>query len=204
MKNEEKRRGRETIPQLPDKLKGRLYPVVLDLFSRKDFHQVHMREICELSGLSLSTVYKYFASKETLLFTILDQKISEIAELMKLHLKGLESTEEIFRKIFWVTMDYYDKNPGVAITAFITVPMRSWMREESYVRKDAIQIMTEVTEHGHERAEIDPALGPNQIMALYYMFCHRQIQRWYYHGMKGRLVDTIPDFFSLFWKSVSS
>jgi len=196
--------GRRTTAQLPDKLRDRLYPVVLELFSRKDFHQVNMREICKLSGLSLSTVYKYFPSKETLLFTILDQKISEIGELMKVHLKGLESTRELFRKIFWVTMDYYDNNPGVAITAFITVPMRSWMREESYVRKDAMEIMTQVTKHGHERKEIDPALGPRQIMALYYMFCHRQIQLWYYHGMRWRLVDTIPRFFNLFWKSVSS
>lgn len=194
---------REEIP-LPEKLRDRLYPVVLDLFSRKDFHHVNMREICRLSGLSPSTVYKYFTSKESLLFTVLDHKISEIGELMKLHLGGLENTKEIFRKVFWVTMDYYDKNPGVAITAFITVPMRSWMREASYKRKDALEIMTRITHHGHERKEIDPALGPNQIMGLYYMFCHRQIQLWYYHGMKWRLVDTIPRFFDLFWKSVST
>jgi AcrR family transcriptional regulator len=109
--------GRRKTPLLPEKLRSRLYPVVLDLFSRKDFHQVNMREICKRSGLSLSTVYKYFPSKEALLFTILDRKISEIGVLMKTHLEGLESTKEIFRKVFWVTMDYYDKNPGVAITA---------------------------------------------------------------------------------------
>jgi AcrR family transcriptional regulator len=190
-------------PHLPDKLRDRLYPVVLDLFSRNDFHQVNMREICQISGLSLSTVYKYFPSKEALLFTILDQKISEIGELLRVHLEGLESTKEIFRKIFWVTMDYYDKNPGVAITAFITVPMRSWMREASYRRNDAHEIMKTVTLHGHERKEIDPNLGPGRMMDLYFMFCHRQIQLWYYHRMKWKLVDTIPRFFDLFWKSVS-
>ena len=196
--------GRRKTPLLPEKLRNRLYPVVLDLFSRKDFHQVNMREICKLSGLSLSTVYKYFPSKEALLFTILDQKISEIGVLMKTHLEGLESTKEIFRKVFWVTMDYYDKNPGVAITAFITVPMRSWMREASYRRKDALEIMIQATKHGHERKEIDPALSHRQIMALYYMFCHRQIQLWYFHGRKWKLVDTVPRFFNLFWKSVSA
>ena len=123
---------------------------------------------------------------------------------MKTHLEGLESTKEIFRKVFWVTMDYYDKNPGVAITAFITVPMRSWMREASYRRKDALEIMTRATKHGHEREEIDPALSHRQIMALYYMFCHRQIQLWYFHGRKWKLVDTVPRFFNLFWKSVSA
>ena len=91
---------RRKTPLLPEKLGSRLYPVVLDLFSRNDFHQVNMREICKLSGLSLSTVYKYFPSKESLLFTILDQKISEIGALMKTHLEGLESTQEIFQEGF--------------------------------------------------------------------------------------------------------
>jgi AcrR family transcriptional regulator len=195
--------GKGPLPQLPDKLRDRLYPAVLDLFSRNDFHQVNMREICKISGLSLSTVYKYFPSKEALLFTILDQKISEIGELMKMHLEGLENTKELFRKVFWVTMDYYDKNPGVAITAFITVPMRTWMREASYRRNDAHDIMTRITRHGHDRREIEMHIKPGQIMDLYFMFCHRQIQLWYYHGMKWSLVSTIPGFFNLFWKSVS-
>ncbi|HPQ28958.1 MAG TPA: hypothetical protein PLQ82_10810 [Desulfobacteraceae bacterium] len=30
---------------LPEKLKNRLYPAVLELFSDNDFHQVNMREI---------------------------------------------------------------------------------------------------------------------------------------------------------------
>ena len=189
---------------MPDKLRDRLYPVVLDLFSQNDFHQVNMREICRISGLSLSTVYKYFPSKEALLFTILDQKIGEIGGLMEVHLKGLENTKEIFRKVFWVTMDYYDRNPGVAITAFITVPMRTWMREASYPRSDAVDIMMRVTRHGHERGEISMDITSRQIMDLYFMFCHRQIQLWYYHGMKWDLVETIPRFFELFWKSISS
>lgn len=193
---------RNALPRLPDKLRDRLYPVVLELFSRNDFHQVNMREICRISGLSLSTVYKYFLSKEALLFTILDEKISEIAAIMDVHLKGLESTKEIFRKVFWVTMEYYDRNPGVAITAFITVPMRTWMREASYRRNDAREIMKRITQHGHARKEIDPQLKPGQIMDLYFMFCHRQIQLWYYHGMKWTLVDSIPKFFNLFWKAV--
>ena len=191
-------------PRLPDKLRDRLYPVVLDLFSRNDFHRVNMREICSISGLSPSTVYKYFPSKEALLFAILDQKISEIGELLDMHLKGLESTREIFRKIFWVTMDYYDRNPGVAVTAFITVPMRTWMREPSYRRNDAVAIITRITRHGHERGEIARDITSRQILDLYFMFCHRQIQLWYYHGMKWDLVGTIPRFFELFWKSVST
>jgi AcrR family transcriptional regulator len=189
--------------QIPAKLKERLYPAVLDLFSKKDFHQVQIREICKRSGLSPSTIYKYFTSKEALLFAILDEKICEIVSLSKIHLQGLESSKEIFRKIFWVSMDFYDRNPGVAITAFITVPMRTWMNAASYTKNDFLGVTAEIIRLGLERKEIDPRVDPKQIRDLYYMYCHRQIQLWYYHGMKWKLVDTIPRFFDLFWKTVS-
>ena len=187
---------------MPAKMKNRLYPVVLELFSSRDFHQVTMRDICGLSGVSPSTIYQYHASKEKLVFAILDEKISEIAPLVRVHVQGLESTEEIFRKIFWVTMDYYDRNPGVAITAFITVPMRSWMREDAYTRNDAYRIIEELATHGWKRNELDPEVTPEQMLDLYYMYCHRQIHLWYHRGRREALVQTIPRFFRLFWKTV--
>jgi AcrR family transcriptional regulator len=203
MRNVSKKK-KEINAHLPEKLKQRLYPVVLDLFSQKDFHQVQIREICALSGLSPSTIYRYFSSKEDLLFNIIDEKISEIVTLAKFHIQGLESTREILRKIFWVAMDYYDRNPGVAITAFITVPMRTWMRERSYAKNDVLEVIGDVIIDGHARNEIDSVIEPYHIRDLFYMYCHRQIQLWYYHGMKWKLVDTIPRFFNLVWKTVSA
>jgi AcrR family transcriptional regulator len=53
----------------PLKLKQRL-PVVLERFSKKDFHQVTLHEICRLSGISPGTIYQYYSSKENLTFSI--------------------------------------------------------------------------------------------------------------------------------------
>jgi AcrR family transcriptional regulator len=200
-----KDRGMDTTRQrspIPDKLKQRLYPAVLDLFSRNDFHQVNIREIYHRSGLSPSTIYKYFPSKEDLLFSILEEKISEIGELVKMHIQGLESIREIFRKIFWVTLEYYDRNPGVAITAFITVPTRSWMRAPSYAREDNRTILQSVLNDPVRRDQLDPQLDAEQLQDLYFMYCSRQIHKWYFHGMRWPLVGTIDRFYPLFWKIV--
>jgi hypothetical protein len=134
------------------------------------------------------------------LFTILEEKILEIRELIKEHIRGLDSTKEIFRKVFWVTLNYYDNNPGVAITAFITVPMRAWMREDSYTTAKLLDIADKIIEHGKQKGEIDPEMTSQMARDLYYMFSHRQIYVWYYHQMKWKLVETIPRFFDQFWK----
>jgi len=193
---------KKNIATIPDKLKERLYPTVLALFSDNDVHRVNLREISNRTGVSSGTIYKYFTSKEDLIFTILDEKITEIGASLKLHIAGLEEIKEVFRKVFWVTMDFYDKNPGVAITAFITVPMRSWMKEKSYKRGVEHAALWEPLNKARQAGAIDPAVSNEQIADLYYMFCYRQIHKWYYFGMKQKLVDTIPDFFELFWKAV--
>ncbi len=141
---------------VPEKLKNRLYPVVLDLFSKNDFHRVNIREISKKSGVSSGTVYKYFSSKEDLIFTILNEKIGMIDDELRLHIAGMEDIKEIFRKVFWVTMNFYDKNPGVAITAFVTVPMRNWIKEGRFRRGTEYSILMEPIQRAREKVTISP------------------------------------------------
>ncbi len=201
IKNED--RPARAPAEIPRRLKDRLYPVVLDLFSKNDFYQVNLREISRESGLSTSTIYRYFSSKEELLFTILNEKLSEIRELVRVHIQGLDSTREILRKILWVTMDFYDRNPGVAITSFITVPMRTWMREESFIREDERRVLVDIVTAARKRRDIDLSLEVREIFDVYYMICYRAIYTWYYHGMRWKLVDTIPGYFDRIWRMLA-
>ncbi len=191
-------------PEMSDKIKARLYPVVLELFSENDFHRVNMREISNRTGVSSGTIYKYFKSKEDLIFAILDEKIFEINDLVNSQIIGMTNIKEIFRRVFWVTMDFYDKNPGVAITAFITVPMRTWMKEQTYQRRDNLAVIKTHIDNARKMKTIDTKITDKQFMDIYYMICYRHIHNWYYSGMNQKLTDTIDEFFELFWKILKS
>ena len=41
-------------------------------------------------------------------------------------------------------------------------------------------------------------------MDLYFIHGYRQIHVWFFHEMKGKLVDTLPPFYPIFWKTVSA
>lgn len=195
----------ETNPvQVPEKIKQRLYPVVLDSFAENDFHRVNIRNISKASGLSTGTIYKYFNSKEDLILEILEEKIDEMKTLCTMHDLGLKNTKERFRKTFWVLMDYYDRNPSLAISYFITVPTRTWMQRESYARHDAHELTSQIADQGRKRGEIDPNIDNAQITGLFFMHLQREITIWYYRGRKWKLVDSLSFFFPLFWKTVSS
>ncbi len=189
--------------EIPSKLKKRLYPVVLEFFSRNDFHQVNIRKISAAASVSTGTIYKYFPSKEALILRILEEKIEELKNRMERHFQGIESTREKFRKAFWVLMDAYDDLPGLAVTFFITVPTRTWMQRGTFMRYDIHNAFVRVIKEGRSRGEIDPLLSDSRITSLFFMHCYREIQVWYFHGMEWKLVDTIDKFFPVFWKTVS-
>lgn len=190
-------------PVMPAKLKERLYPVVLRQFSSKDFHAVNIRDISKESGISTGTIYKYFFSKEDLLFSIIDEKLRDLGSLMRMHLAGTEDIREMFRKLFWVTMNFFDNNPDLAVTAFITVPMKSFMASKSYKRETEVDILREIVEIAKKRGAVLSDIENNYFVDLYIMIIQRQIQNWYAHGMKWKLADTINQFFDFFWKIVA-
>jgi AcrR family transcriptional regulator len=188
---------------MTQKLKNRLYPVVLRQFAAKDFHAVNIRDISRESGISTGTIYKYFTSKEDLLFSIIDEKLLDLASLMRLHLEGTEDIREMFRKLFWVTMNFFDKNPDLAITAFITVPLKSFMANKSYKRETEIDILNEIVEKAKKKGAVISDMENKYFVDLYMMITVRHIQNWYMHGMKWKLADTINQFFDFFWKVVA-
>ena len=200
MRQSDKTSRSDIRQDMSDKLKQRLYPGVLELFSDYDFHRVNVREISKRTGVSSGTIYKYFGSKEELIFAILDEQIAQISVLISTQITGMKDIKEIFRKVFWVTMDFYDRNPGVAVTAFITVPMRTWMQDKSYNRHDDLTILKQIIIDAKNKNKIDPSLSFSQIIDAYYMVCYRYIHNWYYCKMTYKLTERIDDYFNLFWK----
>jgi len=190
-------------PSIPNKLKERLYPVVLRQFAGKDFHAVNIREISKESGISSGTIYKYFLSKEDLLFSIIDDKLLDLASLLRMHLEGTEDNREMFRKLFWVTMNFFDNNPDLAITAYITVPWKSFMASKSYRRETEVDILKGVVEKAKMKGAVISDMENRYFVDLYMMITLRHIQNWYVHGMKWKLADTINHFFDFFWKTVT-
>ena len=190
-------------PVITEKIKERLYPVVLQQFSMKDFHAVNVRDISKESGISTGTIYKYFSSKEDLCFSIIDEKLRDLASLLKMHLEGIEDIREMFRRIFWVTMNFFDNNPGLAAIIFITVPLKSFMTNKSYQRETDVDILIEIIEKARINGVIRTDIENQHFVDLYMMIICRHVQNWYVDGMKWKLANTINIFFDFFWRAVA-
>lgn len=78
--------------------------------------------------------------------------------LVSVHIQGLESTREMFRKLFWVTLNLYDNTPEMAVANIVTTPTHAWMKEGTYLRKDACDLINGIIAYGRNCNEVDPAI----------------------------------------------
>jgi len=80
-----------------------------ELFFRYGIKRVSIEEICQQSGVSKMTFYRYFQNKSDLAIYILDEIYTEAREKLEDIMAMDISFEEKIRKAFMMKMEYMDK-----------------------------------------------------------------------------------------------
>jgi AcrR family transcriptional regulator len=149
----------------PEVLK-RLETAVMEIFSSSDFHKANMRDVAKRAGISFSTIYNHFGSKERLLFAFVDKGLGKLTDRIVDHLKGIQDLKEKMRKVLWLQLDYYERHPELGRILFMTVPMKTWIADESFRQKKMINLYLDVLKEGQARGQLNPDVGPGYCLIL--------------------------------------
>jgi AcrR family transcriptional regulator len=180
----------------------RLEPVVLAEFSGGDFHQVNMRDIAQKAGVGYASIYRHFKSKESLLFWFVDKWLSELVDRMADHLLGLEEIKEKIRKIIWLQLEFYNRNPKVGRIIMITVPLNIWMQDKTYRQTRLTGLLLKVLKEGKEQGILDSDLPIPMMLDVINGMIRRIFTMWIYRGQKGNLIDLAGQVFELCWRAI--
>lgn len=189
---------------LNPEIRRRLEAAVLDIFSKTDFHRASIRAVAKKSGISFTTIYKYYGSKEGLVFGFIDNSLSKLSERVTDHLQGMEDVKEKLRKVFWLQLDYYERNPGVGRILFLTVPYEKWMADKTYKQKKMFDIFLDVIRQGQNEGILNPHVRAGTLIDLMYGFIHRHFTMWLYRGRKESLVGNNNVLFEMLWRGISN
>ena len=201
-------RGKNKAIRFQDELNpevyGRLEAAVLDIFSEQDFHRASMREVAKKAGVSFSSIYDYFGSKEKLLFACVDNWLSVLIERMVDHLQGIADLKEKLRKVFWLQLDYYEKNPRVGKVLFLTVPYQKWLSDKTFKQEKMVSLFLDVIREGMENGRIRPDIRPEVALDLFHGFVQRRFTMWVYRGERESLTKDTNELFEMLWRAISS
>ncbi len=185
-------------------IRQRLEAAVLEIFSESDFHKANIREVAKKAGVSFSTIYGYYGSKEGLVFAFVDEWLGKLTERIIDHLQGIENLKEKLRKVFWLQLDYYEKNQGLGKILFMTMPMKTWMADNTFQQKKMINLFLEVLRQGQKEGILNPDVRAGVLLDLILGMVQRSFFMWVSRGQKESLGAQANMLFEMVWRAISS
>ncbi|BBO90047.1 TetR/AcrR family transcriptional regulator [Desulfosarcina ovata] len=182
----------------------RLEQAVLDIFSHSDFHKANIRDVATRAGVSFSTIYKHYGSKEHLVFAFVDVWLGKLTDRIYDHLQGIEDLKEKMRKVLWLQLDYYERNPGLARIIFMTLPMKTWMADETFKQKKMINMYLEVLRNGQKEGVLNPNVRAGVLLDFMLGIVQRAFTMWISRGQQGRLTDQANTLFQMIWRAIAN
>ena len=180
----------------------RLGNTILEVFSESDFHAVGIRDIAQKAGVSFATIYKYYGSKEQLIFSFVDLWMGVLTDRIIDHLHGMADLKEKLRKIFWLQLDYYERHEEFAKIIFLTMPMKTWMSDESFEQHRMFNLLMDVLRQGQEEGVLNPDVDTRVLLDFMLGFVQRSFIMWVQRGQKESLADQTDVMFEMIWRGI--
>jgi len=187
----------------PDTLR-RIEKAVLGLFAHRDFHDVSLIDVAREAHVSLQTIYKYFGSKEELVYAMLDVMLGRLADRMIDHLQGIDDARERLRKTCWVTLDYMDRHPAVMLLLFTAVPVSRHRNIRIYESPELMGAFLGVFKDGQNRGVLNRAVSSKILLDVFMGIIGRVVLMHIVRGETRPLVDQFDELFHILWRAMTT
>ncbi len=182
----------------------RLEKTVLEIFSNSDFHKASIRDIADKAGVSFTTIYKHYGSKERLVFAFVDVWMGKLTDRIVDHLQGIEDLKEKLRKVFWLQLDYYERHVGLGRIVFMTLPMNTWMGDQTFAQPRMMDLMIDVLREGQKEGILNPNVRAGTLLDFLMGFVQRSFFMWILRGQKESLAAQANTMFEMVWRGMTN
>jgi len=182
----------------------RLEKAVLEIFSNSDFHKASIRDIANRAEVSFTTIYKHYGSKERLVFAFVDVWMGKLTDRIVDHLQGLEDLKEKLRKVFWLQLDYYERHVGLGRIVFMTLPMNTWMADQTFAQPRMMGLMIDVLRQGQREGILNPHVRAGTLLDFLMGFVQRSFFMWILRGRQESLAAQANTMFEMVWRGMAN
>jgi len=192
------------LDQLNEDIHKRLEKAVLEVFSNSDFHRASIRDIANKAGVSFTTIYKHYGSKERLVFAFVDIWMGKLTDRIVDHLQGIENMKEKLRKVFWLQLDYYERHEGLGRIVFMTLPMKTWMADETFAQPRMMKLMIDVLQQGQREGVLNSHVRAGILLDFLMGFVQRSFFMWILRGKNESLSEQANTMFEMVWQGMAN
>lgn len=173
------------------------------LFAQQPFHRVGLDDIATEAHASLQTIYRHYGSKEAILEACVHRWARELATRMLDHLQGIETYKDRLRKVFWVVLDYFDRNTEVARMIQNTVSVEAVGRDITDEQRMLTGLFMQVLREGREQGVLTDEVGEEVLLDIFYGMLIRRVQMQLVRQNPKPMAATANAQFELLWRALA-
>lgn len=194
----------KALAEIDPDTRNRIEEAARRLFAEREFHRVKLIDVARNARISLQTLYKYYGSKEAVLFASLDTWLRTLAQRMIDHLHGIENYRDRLRKVFWVLLDYFERNPEVAQIILSSVYLNTWREDDTFRQPELMSVFLDVIREGRAAGVLSTAVDEVEISDFIWGVANRRVAMWLMRGRKQSLTARAPVLFEMIWRGIAS
>jgi TetR/AcrR family transcriptional regulator, repressor of fatR-cypB operon len=184
-------------------IRARIEEAVLDLFSEQEFHKVNLAELASRAQTSLQTIYKYYGGKDALVFATLDRQLAELAGRMRDHLHGIETYKDRLRKVYWVVLEFFERNPRVGRMIHTSVSSNSWTNDVTFRQPELMSTFMKVLAEGREQGVLTDEVDQRVLLDVFLGVLWRLVHMYFARGMRNPPTREADASFELVWRALA-
>jgi AcrR family transcriptional regulator len=194
----------EAVLDRQEAVRARIEDAALHVFSDTEFHRVALADIARVAGASLQTLYRYYGGKEALLNACLHRWLGDLAERMLDHLAGIETYKDRLRKVFWVVLDFFDRNPRVGWMMVHSVYPGRWGDDMTPAQHRLTGLFLAVLEEGQSTGVLTNRVDSMVLLDIFYGLLLRVNQMHLLRHETRSLTEQAPVLFDMLWAAISA
>jgi hypothetical protein len=120
------------------------------------------------------------------------------------HLQGIEDLKEKLRKVLWLQLDYYERHEGLGRIVFMTVPMKTWMADDSFRQRKMIELYLGVLRQGQDDGILNPTVRAGVLLDFMLGMVQRAFFMWVSRGQQEGLAAQSNVLFEMIWRAITN
>jgi AcrR family transcriptional regulator len=184
----------------------RIDNTVLEIFSSREFHRIGLIEIARGANVSLQTIYKYYGSKEALLFSGLDFWLGKLTEEMLPHLNQNPGGDIRLRlrALFDTVLAFFERNPKVMQMIMSAIYLNTWRHAGVYEHPEVfgplMKLLTAGRQNGTLRSDVSEKILLDYLQGILF----RLVQSHVAGGQQESLTAQSDALFDMLWRAVAA
>lgn len=189
-------------------VRERIEWAAVQVFADSAFYQVTLQQIARAARCSLQTLYRYYGderlgSKEALLNACLHHGLEQLAERMLDHLAGIDTFRDRLSKVFWVVLDFFDRNPQMGRMMINSVYPGRWGSDTTSGQQRLTELFLSGLREGQEAGILNDQVTTPILLDFFYGVLLRIAQMHLLRGRSGRMTDQHGVLFDMLWRAIT-